>query len=686
MVKFSLSIHLSLAAATALSARGQITIPVGGLCAGFAGPLPWPCVSGSVCCPVGPDRAHCTLGSSCPTQFVPVGGLCEGFAGPSPAGLGRNVATSAPTIQLLLVLYLSHVSSTPLPNVSAEPVGPMTVAESSVNKRTLWSIIYTCLTTTLACTWISMHPNITQNKKWFTPLLMRLALSLYALFVPEAIVFWAATQWKAARDYEKKYKQDYPHWTISHAFFLLMGGFTLPNDVDGEPEPVPAHKFDKLLLDNQIKFPSITQNDILDKSKGDPLAKGFVVLQTFWFVAQCLARLLQPSLVITQLEVVTLALVPINAVVFIFWLKKPLSVKFAVPLEPTSPVSTVPEKQVMQSNVQPGTGSDITLDSAVQCDLIAPSVKIGSQEGETNLRSRKSTLSVVPPSPTGEERPTDMQLHDEETLHPPTLRSQQDIVNSPTSTRSRTPVIEANSQPPPRVLSLAKKIFFALILLFAVPALIGAVVAVALPSVLFAALLALVLAFVVVIPLTLLLPFLASMQIGAIGRHPEREAERKLPLLYAPPISPRSTQLMLAFTTVCATIFGGLHLIAWSFRFPTPVEELLWRISALALTVLPVIYFIYHVSQHLLSPYRTWLHSRYEQECDNVSCKRFWFSLLIWLDKAGLVVVWSTLFLLGIPLYSLARLYVLVEAFIALRDPTPGTLLAVDWIKFVPHF
>ncbi|KAF9045087.1 hypothetical protein BJ165DRAFT_1528004 [Panaeolus papilionaceus] len=82
MIKLTLSVVL--AAATSTLAYAQITIPVGGLCAGFAGPLPWPCAPGSTCCAVGPDRALCTLGSSCPSQFVPVGGLCSGFAGPSP--------------------------------------------------------------------------------------------------------------------------------------------------------------------------------------------------------------------------------------------------------------------------------------------------------------------------------------------------------------------------------------------------------------------------------------------------------------------------------------------------------------------------------------------------------------------------------------------------------------------------
>ncbi|KAF9482327.1 hypothetical protein BDN70DRAFT_875240 [Pholiota conissans] len=81
MMKFAASLVL----VAALAAKSVYAdIPVGGLCAGIAGPLPTPCVYGSICCPVGPDRSLCAAVSTCPSQFVPVGGLCSGIAGPSP--------------------------------------------------------------------------------------------------------------------------------------------------------------------------------------------------------------------------------------------------------------------------------------------------------------------------------------------------------------------------------------------------------------------------------------------------------------------------------------------------------------------------------------------------------------------------------------------------------------------------
>ncbi|KAF5310706.1 hypothetical protein D9619_008131 [Psilocybe cf. subviscida] len=98
MFKFAASFVLAIVAAQAASAQ---TIPVGGLCSGFAGPVrllvhDWlapslmqfiqtgTCVSGSICCNVAPDLSLCAAVSSCPSSFIAPGGLCAGIAGPLP--------------------------------------------------------------------------------------------------------------------------------------------------------------------------------------------------------------------------------------------------------------------------------------------------------------------------------------------------------------------------------------------------------------------------------------------------------------------------------------------------------------------------------------------------------------------------------------------------------------------------
>ena len=68
-----------------------------------------------------------------------------------------------------------------------------------------------------------------------------------------------------------------------------------------------------------------TEEETKDKGKSDWLAKSVVLLQTSWFVMQCIARAVE-HLPITHLEIVTLAYAAVNFVIYIFWWNKPLNV------------------------------------------------------------------------------------------------------------------------------------------------------------------------------------------------------------------------------------------------------------------------------------------------------------------------------------------------------------------------
>ena len=108
-----------------------------------------------------------------------------------------------------------------------------------------------------------------------------------------------------------------------------MGGFRLLTTDVTPPRVLSPEEFEVLLETGQIDFPSITEEEIVDKSKGDMLAKSLVVFQTFWFIVQCIARGVQ-GLVITELELVTLAFAALNGVMYFFWWYKPLDVRSPV--------------------------------------------------------------------------------------------------------------------------------------------------------------------------------------------------------------------------------------------------------------------------------------------------------------------------------------------------------------------
>ena len=109
-----------------------------------------------------------------------------------------------------------------------------------------------------------------------------------------------------------------------------MGGFMLM-DGDERKGVLTSDKLRTLLQKGKIAFPSITEEEIEDRSKADGLAKGIAVLQTTWFIAQCISRPAQ-GLIITEIELITLAIAALNGLLYFLWWNKPLDVKCCVPV------------------------------------------------------------------------------------------------------------------------------------------------------------------------------------------------------------------------------------------------------------------------------------------------------------------------------------------------------------------
>ena len=110
-----------------------------------------------------------------------------------------------------------------------------------------------------------------------------------------------------------------------------MGGFKL-FDENGPVRTLAPQELQTLARKGEINFPDITEREIQDRSKGDALSKGLVVIQTSWFILQCIARRIE-RLPITELELVTLAFAALNVITYGLWWNKPLDVQcpFRVP-------------------------------------------------------------------------------------------------------------------------------------------------------------------------------------------------------------------------------------------------------------------------------------------------------------------------------------------------------------------
>ena len=125
---------------------------------------------------------------------------------------------------------------------------------------------------------------------------------------------------------------------MTHGFFITMGGFHLferssqETSNDGRTwisreDDKPLHPLlaRDLKRDDIYPFTMPTEAEIRDRGKSDWLAKSLVLLQTSWFIMQCIARAIG-HLPVTHLEIVTLAYAAMNFVIYIFWWNKPLNV------------------------------------------------------------------------------------------------------------------------------------------------------------------------------------------------------------------------------------------------------------------------------------------------------------------------------------------------------------------------
>jgi len=73
--------------------------------------------------------------------------------------------------------------------------------------RSLFDIIWSCLATMFACSWIAIHPNVpAPGDGWLTIGLRRAKMMFWAILAPELIVIWAMRQWRSACVVKKRFE------------------------------------------------------------------------------------------------------------------------------------------------------------------------------------------------------------------------------------------------------------------------------------------------------------------------------------------------------------------------------------------------------------------------------------------------------------------------------------------------
>lgn len=105
---------------------------------------------------------------------------------------------------------LEYFVSSPSPDVftcnSILPAASASGADFS-NDRSVTNVVWSCLATVFACTWVSVHPNIPHPgaTEWQIRRYRFLAM-ICGLIAPELIVLWALRQWMGSRFLVNKMK------------------------------------------------------------------------------------------------------------------------------------------------------------------------------------------------------------------------------------------------------------------------------------------------------------------------------------------------------------------------------------------------------------------------------------------------------------------------------------------------
>ncbi|KAF9566516.1 hypothetical protein CPC08DRAFT_99773 [Agrocybe pediades] len=343
---------------------------------------------------------------------------------------------------ILASILLSRSSNTTgsfsaLPDAVFSSSFPRDVDPTTPCPRQRIQIIWTCIATILAASWVSVHPNIPNPKEpAILKTLRRIEMMIWAIITPELIIFWAMRQWHSARSMEREFaryqrrllrqsgdteltpltRRQTPHrmkkvkWTRTHSFFLQMGGFMLHEE--GQKDRVLGWRtFMKHYKQGRLDLSGITEDRINDQSKADGFAKALALLQMFWFIIQCIARFFDKHLVLTEFELVTAALALLSLVMYFLWWNKPFNV--GVPITITLlPEETDPESKdgadADADAVNPHIPHVHSADEATPVPVVETNYSLRQSDPADTFPTRSEpldddtfsqTLPALPPSP-----------------------------------------------------------------------------------------------------------------------------------------------------------------------------------------------------------------------------------------------------------------------------------------------
>jgi hypothetical protein len=125
----------------------------------------------------------------------------------------------------------------------------------------------------------------------------------------------------------------------------------------------------------------------------------------------------------------------------------------------------------------------------------------------------------------------------------------------------------------------------------------------------------------------------------------------------------RNTSIFWWLGMLVATVFGGIHCIGWSFDFPSHTERILWRLSSVAITGIPLALVGFATGTRRVALALPAIDSLLTS---------YFLSV-----RASVSVLYF--------LYVISRILLLVLCFTALRSLPPSAFQTVKWTTYLPH-
>ncbi|KIV84738.1 hypothetical protein PV11_00498 [Exophiala sideris] len=576
---------------------------------------------------------------------------------------------------------------------------------SEPNVRGTFELLRSCLITLSLCVYTAVHLNVPSTTTKGKLLVAQVKWILCGMFAPELVVFTAWSQWVSARELMRTVQQcnkgldrstQYPEWSMKHSFFAQMGGFAIDTKNHAE-EYIPGSPLVYLtangaaILARQGRLPQVTEQFISDKSKANSLAKILVVIQAGWLIVECIGRAVA-GLPITLLELNTVAHVVCALIMYALWWHKPLNISdpivikgdwvhpFCAVMWMFSEISSQTEHEFTRSPrtfERPEFQSLIRYDnlqrrsSTLRESFVEVTNKTGDVEIDAAACQHDLTIRTLLPYSHGagiadvnaiqrvnSQTALNITISEGQALLPMGFGPKSEDLHRLTTDISRTKTAQA--APDHRVHIKIDRIRLER----------WSLAAACLDS----------------------HPHLWAWhqrrlsnicsQDGVLWTRTEYPDDLcktnyvniRVPNWPGNDLIWRNKGLAAGFFVACGTIYGGLHLAAWNAHFPSSVERLCWRISAIYLAGSAVLF-------SLASVYDGPFLALMGENGSAGKARRGW---RWWGIECVRTIFGGVLFVCGM-LYVCARCFLVVEAFISLRALPVEAYATPQWSQYLSH-